>query len=54
MEIDNELKDIIIKAIPAEDCPVKNAYAMHRRELLETRLIEYIKAKNGSIDNDKY
>lgn len=36
------LTEIIVKAIPAETCPVKNANAMHRMEVLEKRLLAYI------------
>ncbi len=36
-----EIDEIITRAIPAEDCPIKNAGAMHRREELKKRLIEF-------------
>lgn len=37
-----DLQEIIVKAIPAETCPVRNAGVMYRRELLKKRINEYI------------
>ena len=33
-----EIDEIVTKAIPAEDCPVKNAGAMDRRKKLKERI----------------
>jgi len=51
--MDRELEEIIIKAIPREDCPIKNAGAMNRRELLEKRIIDYIAKQLNSQFNAK-
>lgn len=39
---DPKLSEIIIRAIPNEDCPVKQMNAMHRRDVAEKRLLAYI------------
>lgn len=37
-----EIEEIISKAIPGEDCPVKNEAAMHRRKELKKRIEEHV------------
>lgn len=50
-----DLEEIIIKAIPTEICPQKNAAAMHRREILRIRINQYVRYKieqlNESFNN---
>lgn len=41
-EIDKDLEKIIVKAIIAESCPIRNMDAMHRRSVLKKELRRYI------------
>jgi len=45
MGTDKELIEMVTRAIPAEDCPVKNAAAMYRRDVLYDRIVLYIEQK---------
>lgn len=42
LNTDPILTEIILKAIPNEDCPVKQMHVNYRREVAEKRLIAYI------------
>ncbi len=53
MAINLSLSEIIVRAIPNEECPVKNAGAMHRREVLEKRIKAYIEHQLSNQFNAK-
>jgi hypothetical protein len=43
-----EINEIVTRAIPAEDCPVKEAGAQHRREQLKKRIEELLMQRDRS------
>ncbi len=47
------ITEIVIKAIPRETCPVKNAAAMNRRELLRKRINDYLSEQLSQQFNAK-
>lgn len=44
------IDEIVTKAIPAEDCPIKNANAMHRRVELRKRIVDLVNEKISVVN----
>lgn len=47
-----EIEEIVTRAIPREDCPVKEAGAKHRREQLKQRIEELLRDRSQPYKPD--